>query len=665
MEEMKKGLDSDECGCNKCHSLYEISTINEINDEESGERRTLKINVARIIISIGLVIIGIILGEEKSIYVLFMIAAYLSIGYIVLFEAAKGLLNRKFLDENFLMTIASLGAMAMGEYIEGIAVLLLYTVGNMFEEMAVGKSKRSIKALLSIKPDYANIEGDDGSIKMVDPASIPVGTVILVKPGEKIPIDGVVVNGHSTLDTKTVTGESLPAEVSEGSSVYSGSININSVISVKTTLLFKESTVAKILELTQNARERKSKSEQFITKFSKYYTPLVVMAAVLIAFLPPIILGFTEYYQEYIKRALAFLVVSCPCALVISVPLTYFGAIGYYSRKGILVKGSNYIELLNSIKTVVFDKTGTLTTGEFKVLSLKNNSSNDVSKDQLLSVLLTAEKMSEHPIAQAIWAEYENTEIGMMVQGIKIEEFTDYPGEGVEAATNERVIFAGNEKLMARVGISAGQLIQDERGTNVYVCVKNRNKEELEYFGSVTLGDVVKPGAKSTVSYLNEKGFKTVMLTGDSEKPAAFTAEETGVSDYAYSMFPADKVAYVEELKLNSKTMFIGDGINDAPSVMTADIGVAMGDRGSEYAAQISDIVIVDDDISKLPYMFEGAARTKRIVTENIVFALGVKALVLILSAVGIANMWLAIFADVGVSILAILNALRMLSTKK
>lgn len=622
-----------------------------------GEKNETRITLMKIGITIAFLIAGVLLEEKGTISLILYLCGYLVIGYRVLLHAVTGLVKGSILDENFLMSIASIGAIAMGEAEEGIFVMLLYTIGSMFEEMAVGKSRRSIEALLAIKPDYANLLEEGGS-KEVDPNAVPVGSLILVKPGEKVPIDGIVVSGNSALDSKAVTGESLPVEVKEGSQIYSGSVNISGAITVKTTVLYQESTVARILELTQNAQEKKTKSEQFITKFSKYYTPIVVGLAVGIALLPPLFLGFSQNFSEYLMRALIFLVVSCPCALVISVPLTYFGAIGHFSSKGVLVKGSSYIELLNEIKTVVFDKTGTLTEGDFRIQEIRP--APEVSEEELIQALLTAERNSNHPIAMAILGHYKEQEPFLAAMKAEIVDFQDHAGMGIEAITEKGTIYAGNEKLMQKQGVQKEVLRGvSQEGSLVHVMVNAR------YLGYVMLGDKVKPKVKETIASLKSAGISTIMLTGDAEKPAGRVAAELGLSNYKASLLPADKVTHVEELKKDSKLMFIGDGINDAPSIMLADIGVAMGEKGSEYAVEISDMVIVDDDISKLPFMFQGAKKTRRIVTQNIVFAIGIKVLVLILSALGMTNMWIAIFADVGVSILAILNALRMLRNEK
>ena len=610
-----------------------------------------KIVLIKMVLAVILTVAGMVF--EKYIYVslsLFLLA-YIVIAYKVVFSAILNIAKGEIFDENFLMTIASIGAMAIGEFAEGIAVILLYTIGNMFEEMAIGKSQRSIEALLSIKPEYTNLQTEEGYVE-VDPAEVPIGSVILVKPGEKVPIDGVIMTGISTLDTKAITGESLPVEVESGNNIYSGSVNITGALVVKTTVLYEESTVARIIELTKNAQDKKSKSEQFITKFSKYYTPIVVILAVLIALVPSVFIGFSENFSDYLKRALMFLVVSCPCALVISVPLTYFGAVGNFSANGVLVKGSNYIELLNSIKTVIFDKTGTLTEGEFKIFEIKT--AEGIAEEELIEALIIAEKTSNHPLAQAIIRTFSEDKRFVEPLNAEVAEFNDFAGKGICAIWEKGKIYAGNEKFMFENSVETS-FLSDIAGSVVHV------KAYEKYLGYVLLGDNIKDSAKETIAFLNSSGIKTVMLTGDGYKAAEKAAKELAVSEFKASLLPADKVGYLEKYMENSKTMFIGDGINDAPSIMRADIGVAMGEKGSEYAVEISDIVLANDDVYKLPFMFKAAKKTRRIVIQNIVFALGVKFAILSISALGGGNIWLAIFADVGVSILAIMNSLRML----
>ena len=634
---------AESCACHSCG--------HDDGHKHENEERNLKAEFFKIVLSVIFVVLGVIFEDNNILSTTMFLCGYLTIGYNIIWGAIKGLRSKSFLDENFLMTIASIGAIVLGEFVEGIAVMLLYTIGSLFEEMALGKSRRSIQALLSLKPDIVNIVDEEGNVVSADPNDVAAGSLILVKPGERIPIDGTVVRGQSALDASAISGESLPVDVKEGDNVYSGAININGVLYIKTTVLYKESTVAKILELTQNAQEKKTKSEQFITKFSKYYTPAVVALAVLIALVPPLILGFAENLPIYFERALMFLVVSCPCALVISVPLTYFGAIGAFSKKGILVKGSNYIEQLTNIKTVAFDKTGTLTEGRFKVLFVK--AADGISELELIETLLVAESMSNHPIARAIVDNFSGqSEAFEPVKNIEEPEFEDISGKGIKVTYGGETILVGNKKLLLENNIKFDENLT---ATVVYAAKAGR------YMGCVVLDDILKSSSAEVISYLNSSGIKTVMLTGDSEIPAKSVADKINITEFEHSLLPADKAAHVERLKNASALMFLGDGINDAPSIMLADIGVAMGGRGSEYAVEISDMVIIDDDISKLPFMFRMARKTKHIVTENIVFALSVKAVILALSMFGLTNMWLAIFADVGVSILAILNALRML----
>lgn len=587
------------------------------------------------------------------------LVVYLIIGYDVLYRAGRNIAHGQVFDENFLMCIATLGAFALaiyrgvaGEHIEGFdeacAVLLFYQVGEFFQNYATGRSRKSISALMDIRPDYANVLHDGAPIK-TDPENVAVGDLILVNPGEKIPLDGIVDSGSSALDTKALTGESLPREVCAGSEVISGSVNLSSQLTVRVTKVFYDSTVSKILELVENASEQKSKAENFITAFAKYYTPIVVIIAALLAIVPGAI---TRDWAVWAYRALSFLVVSCPCALVISIPLSFFAGIGAASRHGILIKGSNYLEKLNSVKTFVFDKTGTLTAGDFAVVGV----SPDDRRAEILRLAAIAENGSAHPIARSIAAAYGGD---VAERGYTL---TNVSGMGVIADRGGDVIYCGNEKLMAHNNIAFS--VNDGAGTVVYVAHNG------EFIGSLLIADRVKPEAKKVISALNGMGAKTVMLTGDNQKTAAAVAAQTGVTSYSASLLPQDKVEQVEKL-LNAKSKgealcFVGDGINDAPVLMRSDIGIAMGGVGSDAAIEASDIVLMQDDLNGLPLAMRIAKKTMRIVRQNVWFSLAIKLAILVLSALGIVNMWIAVFGDVGVAIIAILNAMRVnYKTKK
>ena len=576
------------------------------------------------------------------------LAIYLFIGWDVAFRAVTGVFRGELLDENFLMLIATVGAFAVREFPEAVAVMAFYQLGELFQNYAVGKSRASIASLMDIRPDVATVIRGGEEI-VVDPEEVEIGEVILVRPGEKIPLDGVVVEGTGTLNTAALTGESAPVDVAPGSDVISGSISVSAALKIRSTKAFGESTVSKILDLVENASSEKAKAENFITKFARYYTPAVVIGAVLLAVVPPLFLGISDVavWMSWLTRALSFLVVSCPCALVISVPLSFFGAIGGASKAGILVKGGNYLEVLNETDVFVMDKTGTITKGSFEVKKVLP----EAKRDEILAAAAIAERLSTHPIARSI----EEATGGEASSDYQIEEIA---GEGVKAARGEEVIYAGNKRLMARAGVAAEDI--NEVGTIVYVA-KNG-----EYLGAIVIGDTIKPDSARAIAELKAEGSRTVMLTGDNEKTAAAIAAEAGVDEYASGLLPADKVEHIGKyLGRKRKTAFVGDGINDAPVLMRADVGLAMGALGSDSAIEAADIVLMNDSLASIPVAKRIAKKTMRIVYENIVFALGVKAAILILSAFGITGMWLAIFADVGVAVLAILNAMRMLRVNK
>lgn len=576
------------------------------------------------------------------------LAIYLFIGWDVAFRAVTGVFRGELLDENFLMFIATVGAFAVREFPEAVAVMAFYQLGELFQNYAVGKSRASIASLMDIRPDVATVIRGGEEI-VVDPEEVEIGEIILVRPGEKIPLDGVVEGGTGTLNTAALTGESAPVDVAPGSEVISGSISVSAALKIRSTKAFGESTVSKILDLVENASSEKAKAENFITKFARYYTPAVVIGAVLLAVVPPLFLGISDgaVWMSWLTRALSFLVVSCPCALVISVPLSFFGAIGGASKAGILVKGGNYLEVLNETDVFVMDKTGTITKGSFEVKKVLP----EAKRDEILAAAAIAERLSTHPIARSI----EEATGGEAPSDYRIEEIA---GEGVKAARGEEVIYAGNKRLMARAGVAAEDI--NEVGTIVYVA-KNG-----EYLGAIVIGDTIKPDSARAIAELKAEGSRTVMLTGDNEKTAAAIAAEAGVDEYASGLLPADKVEHIGKyLGRKRKTAFVGDGINDAPVLMRADVGLAMGALGSDSAIEAADIVLMNDSLASIPVAKRIAKKTMRIVYENIVFALGVKAAILILSALGITGMWLAIFADVGVAVLAILNAMRMLRVNK
>ena len=609
----------------------------------------------RIIIAAVLIVVFSLLPAEGYLrFVLFMIP-YLVIGYDILKKAFKGILNKQVFDENFLMAVATVGAILLGDYSEGVAVMLFYQIGELFQSYAVGKSRRNISELMDIRPDYANIE-KDGTLEQVDPDEVEIGTIIVVQPGEKVPIDGVITEGTSTLNTSALTGESLPRDAKAGDEVISGCINMTGLLKIRTTKEFGESTVSKILELVENSSSRKSKSENFISKFAKYYTPAVCYGALALAFIPPIVLlimGKSAMWGDWIYRALTFLVISCPCALVISIPLSFFAGIGGASNQGILVKGSNYLETLAQTKYVVFDKTGTMTQGVFEVSGIHHN---EMPDEKLLEYAALAECYSSHPISKSLQKAY-----GKPIDRNRVTDIEEISGNGVIAKVDGISVAAGNTKLMNRLGIA----YQDchHVGTVVHMAIDGK------YAGHILISDIIKPHAKEAIAELKKAGIsKTVMLTGDSKRVADQVAEELGIQEVYSELLPADKVSRVEEL-LNQKSekdklAFVGDGINDAPVLSRADIGIAMGALGSDAAIEAADIVLMDDDPLKISKAIKIARKCIRIVYENIYFAIGIKVLCLILGALGIANMWMAIFADVGVMIIAVLNAIRTLFVK-
>lgn len=629
--------------------------------------------LVRIIVSAAMMIILKFTPVEGILRFLLYLIPYFVIGYDVLKKAGKGILNRQVFDENFLMAVATIGAMAVAlyngsesaaalglagesDYTEAIAVMLFYQIGELFQSYAVGKSRRNISELMDIRPDYANIE-TDGELTQVDPDEVKIGTVIVVKPGEKVPIDGIIVEGVTSLNTSALTGESLPREAKAGDEVISGCINMNGLIKIRTTKEFGESTVSKILDLVENASSKKSRSENFISKFARYYTPAVCYGALALAILPPVVrffMGITPMWPVYIYRALTFLVISCPCALVISIPLSFFAGIGGASNQGVLVKGSSYLEALSEAKYVVFDKTGTMTQGVFEVNGVYENT---IPKEELIELAACAESYSTHPISKSLQKAY-----GKDIDKDRISDVQEISGHGVIACVDGKSVAAGNEKLMKKIG--ADYKPCNQIGTVVHVAVDN------QYAGQILISDIIKPHAKEAIEALKKVGVKkTVMLTGDSKAVADSVARELGVDEVFSELLPSDKVTKVEELlekkSKREKLAFVGDGINDAPVLSRADIGIAMGALGSDAAIEAADIVLMDDDPLKISKAVKISRKCLRIVYQNIVFAIGIKLICLLLGAIGIANMWFAIFADVGVMIIAVLNAIRALFVKK
>lgn len=581
---------------------------------------------------------------------------YFVIGYDILRKAVKGILKGQVFDENFLMAVATVGAIGLKEFREGVAVMLFYQVGELFQSCAVGKSRKNIAALMDIRPDYANVMVD-GNLEKVDPDDVEIGTEIIVNPGEKVPIDGVVTDGSSTLNTSALTGESVPREIACGDEIISGCINLTGVIKVRTTKEFGESTVSKILDMVENSSMKKSRSENFITRFAKYYTPIVCYSALALAILPPLvslIIGVSPEWQKWVIRALTFLVISCPCALVISIPLSFFGGIGCASTNGILVKGSNYLEALASTGYIVFDKTGTLTKGVFEVNGVF--AENGFDSHELLEYAAYAENASSHPISLSLKNAYGNK-----IDADKVSGIEEIAGHGVSAVVDGRKVYAGNLKLMNKIGVKV--INEHNDGTIVYVAVDDK------YAGCIVISDVIKPTTKQAIEGLKNQNIKTVMLTGDSKAVADRVAAEIGIDIVKSELLPADKVAEVEKLIENKnpkeRVAFAGDGINDAPVLSRADIGIAMGALGSDAAIEAADVVLMDDDPAKISLAMRIAIKTLRIVKENIVFALAIKLVCLVLGALGIANMWIAIFADVGVMVIAVINATRALRLKK
>lgn len=582
---------------------------------------------------------------------------YLVIGYDILKKAGKGILNRQIFDENFLMAVATIGAIALGDYKEGTAVMLFYQIGELFQSYAVGKSRRNISDLMDIRPDYANVE-KDGELEQVDPDEIEIGTVIVVQPGEKVPIDGVVVEGTSSLNTSALTGESVPREVSVDDEIISGCINMTGLLKIRTTKEFGESTVSKILELVENASSRKSRSENFISKFAKIYTPAVCYGALALAILPPIVrmafMGLAPEWGDWVYRALTFLVISCPCALVISIPLSFFAGIGGASREGVLVKGSSFLETLSQTKIVVFDKTGTMTKGVFEVNGIHHSPYKD---EELLEYAALAESYSTHPISKSLQRAY-----GKPIDKNRVSDVEEIGGHGLTAKVDGKVVAAGNAKLMKKLGIEYHDC--SHVGTIVHVAIDGK------YAGHILISDVIKEHAAEAIAALKKSGIeKTVMLTGDAKNVADHVAAQLGIDEVCSELLPGDKVEKVEELLTKKpekdKLVFVGDGINDAPVLSRADIGIAMGALGSDAAIEAADIVLMDDDPLKISKAIRISRKCIRIVYENIYFAIGIKVICLVLGALGIANMWFAIFADVGVMILAVLNAIRTLFVKK
>lgn len=611
----------------------------------------------RIIIAAVLVIALQFIPVKGYVRVGLYMIPYFVIGYDILKKAGKGILNRQIFDENFLMAVATIGAIALGDYKEGTAVMLFYQIGELFQSYAVGKSRRNISDLMDIRPDYANVE-KDGELEQVDPDEIEIGTVIVVQPGEKVPIDGVVVEGTSSLNTSALTGESVPREVSVDDEIISGCINMTGLLKIRTTKEFGESTVSKILELVENASSRKSRSENFISKFAKIYTPAVCYGALALAILPPIVrmafMGLAPEWGDWVYRALTFLVISCPCALVISIPLSFFAGIGGASREGVLVKGSSFLETLSQTKIVVFDKTGTMTKGVFEVNGIHHSPYKD---EELLEYAALAESYSTHPISESLQRAY-----GKPIDKNRVSDVEEIGGHGLTAKVDGKVVAAGNAKLMKKLGIEYHDC--SHVGTIVHVAIDGK------YAGHILISDVIKEHAAEAIAALKKSGIeKTVMLTGDAKNVADHVAAQLGIDEVCSELLPGDKVEKVEELLTKKsekdKLAFVGDGINDAPVLSRADIGIAMGALGSDAAIEAADIVLMDDDPLKISKAIRISRKCIRIVYENIYFAIGIKVICLVLGALGIANMWFAIFADVGVMILAVLNAIRTLFVKK
>ena len=619
-------------------------------------RKKQKITLIRIIASVIMMIILMFLPVTGWVKLALFMIPYLTAGYDILIKAAKGIKNLQPFDENFLMAAATIGAIVLGEYVEGAAVMIFYQTGELFQSIAVGKSRKNISALMDLRPDYANLLLENGETEQVDPDEVEIGSVIVVLPGEKVPIDGVIVEGDSSLDSVALTGESVPFSVHEGDEISSGSVNLTGVLKVRTSCEFGESTAAKILDLVENASSKKSRSENFISKFARYYTPTVCISAVVLAVLPPLvrmISGLSPEWGDWVYRALTFLVISCPCALVISIPLTFFAGLGGASKQGILIKGSNYMERLSQVTTVAFDKTGTVTYGVFKVTGIHHS----IMEDQkLLEIAALAESYSTHPISKSIAAAWSKP-----LDKSRVSEVHEFGGKGISALVDGVPVLIGNEKLMEDHQIRP--IPCSHVGTVVHVAV------DSVYAGHILISDVVKENAKSAIAALRQSGItRTVMLTGDRAVVAESVAKDLGIDEFRASLLPQDKVAAIEELLQSQKKgqalAFVGDGINDAPVISRADVGIAMGALGSNAAIEAADVVLMDDDPGKIAKALRICRKALGIVRQNIVFAIGVKLICLVLGALGIANMWLAIFADVGVMVLAVLNAIRALSVK-
>ena len=624
---------------------------------EGMNKKQKKVFIRIIVAAVLMVVLSLLPIDGWLKFLLFMIP-YLVIGHDILLKAWKGILNRQVFDENFLMAVATIGAILLGDYKEGVAVMLFYQIGELFQSYAVGKSRRNISELMDIRPDYANIEKEDGTLEQVDPDEVEIGSVIVVQPGEKVPIDGVIEEGRTSLNTSALTGESIPREVSVGDEVISGCINMSGVLKIRTTKEFGESTVSKILDMVENASSKKSRSENFISKFAKYYTPAVCYGALALAVLPPLVrllfLGMTPEWGDWVMRALTFLVISCPCALVISIPLSFFAGIGGASNAGVLVKGSNYLETLSETKYVVFDKTGTMTQGVFEVSGVHHSS---MDTEKLLEYAALAECHSSHPISKSLKKAY-----GKPLDPSRVTDVEEISGNGVIAKVDGVSVAAGNSKLMEKLSVDCMEC--HSVGTVVHMAVNGK------YAGHILISDQIKPHAKEAIAALKKCGVKkTIMLTGDRREAARQVAEELGIDEVHSELLPGDKVAQVEKLLdekgEKEKLAFVGDGINDAPVLSRADIGIAMGALGSDAAIEAADIVLMDDDPLKISKAIRISRKCLRIVYENIYFAIGVKVVCLTLGALGIANMWAAIFADVGVMIIAVLNAIRALNVKK
>ena len=620
-------------------------------------KKQKKVFTRIIVAAVLMVVLSLLPIDGWLKFVLFMIP-YLVIGHDILLKAWKGILNRQVFDENFLMAVATIGAILLGDYKEGVAVMLFYQIGELFQSYAVGKSRRNISELMDIRPDYANIEKEDGTLEQVDPDEVGIGSVIVVQPGEKVPIDGVIEEGRTSLNTSALTGESLPREAGVGDEVISGCINMSGVLKIRTTKEFGESTVSKILDMVENASSKKSRSENFISKFAKYYTPAVCYGALALAILPPLVrllfLGMTPEWGDWVMRALTFLVISCPCALVISIPLSFFAGIGGASNAGVLVKGSNYLETLSQTKYVVFDKTGTMTQGVFEVSGVHHSS---MDTEKLLEYAALAECHSSHPISKSLKKAY-----GKPLDPSRVTDVEEISGNGVTAKVDGVRVAAGNSKLMEKLGVDCMEC--HSVGTVVHMAVNGK------YAGHILISDQIKPHAKEAIAALKKCGVKkTIMLTGDRKNVADYVAKGLGIQEVYSELLPGDKVSKVEALLANKtekeKLAFVGDGINDAPVLSRADVGIAMGAMGSDAAIEAADIVLMDDDPLKIATAIHIARKCIRIVYENIYFAIGIKLICLLLGALGIANMWMAIFADVGVMVIAVLNAIRALFVKK